>query len=70
MLVAQGSTLIGNVQFGLDGAQLKEFPSIQAVPKNRPFLHPQLLSQHQHSELKQSSVEVSESFRHAFEYCR
>ncbi len=65
MLVAPGSTFIGNVRFGLDGNQLKAFHSTQAVPKTAYFPHPQL--HYQLSEPRQSHDEGREPLQRTFE---
>ena len=65
MLVAPGSTLIGNVRFDLDGNQLKAFHSILVVPKTAYFPHPQL--HYQLSEPRQSHDEGREPLQRTFE---
>ena len=65
MLVAPGSTLIGNVRFDLDGNQLKAFHSTQVVPKTAYFPYTQL--HYQLSEPRQSHDEGREPLQRTFE---
>ena len=65
MLVAPGSTLIGNVRSNLDGNQLKAFHSTLVVPKTAHFPHPQ--RHYQLSELRQSHDEGREPLLRTFE---